>query len=56
MSGFWKPGNVAPGVNVERDNGKDSSGDADVVIFNPNENLSISKQRKMLYVSKIISR
>lgn len=51
MSKFWKPGTVAPGVNVEREDGKESGaagGGDDVVVFNPHENLTIAKQRRML--------
>lgn len=46
---FWKPGTVAPGVSVERDEKAESGEAGDAIhMFNPNENLTIAKQRKML--------
>eukprot|EP00466_Bigelowiella_natans_P013569 jgi/Bigna1/76189/fgenesh1_pg.39_\ len=45
MKKFWKPGSVAPGVDVERD-AKD--GDAALIINNPRRNLSLKQQRILL--------
>ena len=44
---FWRPGTVAPGSAVERDDQVGASEDASIV-FNANENVSIAKQRRML--------
>ncbi|GAB5365942.1 hypothetical protein AAMO2058_001101700 [Amorphochlora amoebiformis] len=45
MKKFWKPGTVAPGVNIERD-AKDD--DAGLLIYNPRKNLSLKQQKILL--------
>lgn len=53
-SRFWKPGTVAPGVNVERSSGSEDALDVPLVAFNPNGNLSLRQQSMLLpiYQSK----
>jgi len=41
---FWKPGTVAPGVDVARED----ETEAELAVYNPRQNLSIRQQRLML--------
>lgn len=42
---FWKPGTVAPGVNIERE---EKQGSSQIIIHNPRKNLSLKQQRILL--------
>jgi ATP-dependent RNA helicase DDX35 len=46
MEGFWKPGSAPPGVD-DRDLGSEGG---HTVVWNPNETLSVQKQRLSLPV------
>jgi len=46
MKKFWKPGAIAPGVEIERDNKAEL--DAEVIVYNPRRNLSLKQQRILL--------
>ena len=41
MRKFWKPGTIAPGINIERDA---KAGEGDLIINNPRKNLSLKQQ------------
>jgi type IV secretory pathway ATPase VirB11/archaellum biosynthesis ATPase len=49
---FWKPGTLAPGVDIERDaneGGAAGAGDeGDVAVYNANAHMSLRQQRMML--------
>jgi hypothetical protein len=49
--GFWKPGTVAPGSTVERDDKADSADGGDVVLFNPNEVRTSDRPRRHVHTS-----
>lgn len=43
---FWKPGTIAPGVDIEREDA--STGPSSLLTFHPRKNLTLKQQRLML--------
>eukprot|EP00741_Cyanophora_paradoxa_P009740 tig00001628_g9437.t1 len=47
MQKFWKPGTIAPGVDIDRNDGEPAP-----IVFNPNSRLSLYQQRQRLPIYK----
>lgn len=45
---FWKPGTVAPGSTVEREDETEGGEGGGVIVYNPRQNLSLRQQRMQL--------